>query len=187
MRYLFIILLSLFAISAIANVYTYVDLNGTTVFTDTPPHKFAKNLKPEEISSNTTVIKTPYFVPKTQQSVQTTEVAAPTAVVSSAPVVPPYTDFVIASPKNQETIQNQPVINISFKVQPALQPGDYIQPLLDGAPWGPPLQSTSFAITRPDRGTHTLGGNLLSNDKTILKIAAPVTVFIHQAHLGNAP
>src|SRR5437588_8336323 len=64
----------------------------------------------------------------------------------------PYSTFMIVSPKDQETIQNQPVIPVEITTEPKLQDGDRIQLLLDGKFWGEPAPSTHFEMVQVNRG-----------------------------------
>ena len=67
------------------------------------------------------------------------------------------------SPVDQESIQNQPSVNIELKIDPPLQAGDKVQIFLDGAPWGPPAPTTHFVFNAPDRGTHTLSAKIIEH------------------------
>jgi hypothetical protein len=92
----------------------------------------------------------------------------------------------IASPKNQETLQNQqPTIPVIVNVEPSLQNNDKIQIFVDGQPWGPALKSTTFDLPKIDRGTHQIYAVILSDNNEVLKQTTSITIFVHYASQKN--
>lgn len=182
MKYVLVSLVFLFmtSITYSDQIYQSVGPNGQATFSDKP------------INSNSVPIKTPTVntAPSTS-SPATTVQDAPTNTVAEPGKVDsknkPYTLFDISSPADQETIQNQPVIPVTIQIEPKLQSGDSIQIYLDGKPWGTALPTTRFQFTAPDRGTHTLSAVLFDKNMVALKDSATHTIFVHQAHIGNAP
>jgi hypothetical protein len=189
MRY-FLLLLAAFTITAIAGVYTYQDSAGAVVFTDSPETPNAQRLTSDEIGK-------PMVVPSPQRaSSDATDdnSAGPdnrrrmrnqAGAMQAGNAA--YKNLAIISPQDKETIQNQPVIPVSVTTDPVLQKGDSVQIYLDGKPWGPAKPQTQFTFTQPDRGTHTLSAVILNSSQQILLQTQPITVYIHQAHLGNFP
>lgn len=176
MRYFLFIFASIFVIKTFAGVYTYTDSQGNVVFTDSPQsNSNAQRLTTEDIGQ-------PVVVPR--PTAQTAEATNNTAADSENQQ---YTSLQIVSPKDQETFQNQPNIKVEVATLPPLQKGDKIQIFLDGVAWGPAQPIIRFSFLRPDRGTHTISAKLLDKNQKVLLETKPITVFIHQAHLGNFP
>lgn len=177
MRYFILFIVTLFSINTFAGVYSYTDENGAVVFTDTPTNNAT------QLSIDTTPPPPPVAQPIAKP---TTEVNTPVVAVSlNEPKA--YTSFQIVSPKDQETIQNQPTITVIVNTTPPLQSGDIVQILLDGKPWGRAASQTSFSLPRPDRGTHIVSAMLIKKNRQIIKSSNANTVYIHQAHLGTPP
>ena len=170
---LFLLLVSL---NCSADVYTEVDENGATVYSDKPMSDNAKRLTKTEINQSSTV----------ESVAPTPETTTSTVIVEkNVEVKKQYTTFTMLSPIDQESIQNQATINISMKVEPTLQTGDTIQIFLDGKAWGAPLPSTNFQFAQPDRGTHTLSAKLMDSNLNVLNETRPITIFVHRVSTLN--
>lgn len=173
-----------FILPAHAEVYMQVDQNGTAVYSDTPLSNSAQ--KVELPAPQTIGTKTPPAAPSEKNS------ATPNKEVPNASFAPPSTSpesyklFQILSPKDQDSIQNQPTFTVQLKVEPKLQEGDRVQIHLDGKPWGTPEPSLQISLTDIDRGTHQISAVLLGQNGQILKQTPAITVYIHRAALGNA-
>jgi len=154
-------------------VYMQTDNEGNPVYSDSPLNQNAQRIIAPPVSE---VNSSKPATSKTTTNTQTTNI----------PPNKPYTVFAMESPKNEETIQNQHIIPVSIKIEPALQEGDKVLVLIDGAPWGEPQASTQLQFTAPDRGTHSLSAKLLDKNGQVLKQTNSITVYIHQAHLGGS-
>lgn len=177
MRYFFCLLLCCFTMAVFANVFTYKDAQGNVVFTDTPTNSNAQPLSSEDIGK-------PIVVPSRNTATQTDD---KTKTDNLADQHQNYTSLEIVTPKDQETFQNQPNITVEVSTTPKLQKGDLIQIFLDSTPWSPPQPIIRFSFMRPNRGTHTLTAKLLNKNQQVLLETKPITIFVHQAHLGNFP
>jgi hypothetical protein len=177
MKKLMLILLLFVPLLAHAEqVYMQTDQNGNVTYSDTP----ADNAKPVNLPQISTA---PAPQPK-----QVPLATAPATMPVPVPVGnKPYIEFDLMQPIDQATIQNQPSIPVDVKVAPELQPGDKVQIMLDGAPWGPPAPAIHFVFNAPERGTHTLSAELINASQQVIKETNTVTVYIHQAHNGGAP
>lgn len=177
MKYLLLILLFLYPAISTADIYKTVDANGDITFSDKPT------------SQNSTVISLPK--PNTAPATKSEPVnsSTPTATTTEEDKngKKPYTKFQIASPADQETIQNQPNLAVKIDVEPDLQPDDVIQIYIDGGPVGNAMHATDFNLTIPYRGTHIVSATLFDKDMRVLKKSNAVTIFVHQAHLGTPP
>ena len=119
-----------------------------------------------------------------------TETQTPQEPIMTEPSVTqkkPYTKFIMLSPLNQATIQNQPTISVELGIDPPLQKGDMIQIYLDGRMWGAPGNSPYFEFLAPERGTHQISAKLIDEKGAVLKETSSNTVFIHQAHIPTSP
>jgi len=174
MKYTFILLTLLFTLTAHAEIYKTVDANGNVTYTDKP----SDNAIPVTIPKTNTVPST--SAPTTPANQTTT-----TDTTMNDPTKKPYTKFEISSPVDQESIQNQPILNVKLAVSPNLQDNDVIQIYVDGGPAGNALHQTSFALTIPNRGTHILSATLFDKDMKLLMRSNSITIYVHQAHLGN--
>lgn len=164
-----------------AAIFSYIDNQGNTVYTDVPNNNQAKPITLSPKKNESTITGT---MPNT--------IAPMNAPISSmlpitggetAPVS--YTTFAIISPLDQATIQNDHVIVINFKVEPALQPGYQIQVLVDGKLWGAPVAATTINLANVERGTHQIGAQLLDANKQIVKTSNSVTIYIHRPGINS--
>jgi len=180
MKTFLITLLFLLPLTSYAEIYKSVDANGNVTYTDKPT------------DSNATVVTVPKTnsAPATSPEPASVNNAAPennaapvTAAPSDKPTKKPYTQFMIASPADQESIQNQPTLAVTIKINPSLQAGDVIQLYLDGTPYGNAVPDTSFNLTIPNRGTHVLSATLFDKNMQVLKQGNSITIYVHQAHI----
>lgn len=175
MKYIFIFLLLFSHIAFADQVYKQLDKNGNVVYSDQPLSKNAtsvSNLNANIAPSTTTNENND---DTTQQSTDTT----------STTVNQKYTRFAIQSPQDEESIQNQPTITFTFDVYPALKKGDKIQAYLDGNPWDQAFPSNILTFTTPERGTHYVYAELLDKDSRPVMKTNSITIYVHQAHIGN--
>lgn len=178
------IILSLFLLFATmtciaSDVYTETDSQGNVVFSDTPLSDHSKKMTESEIQQSSTTVKS---------NQESQPIADPNPAEEKLNTnKQPYTEFVIASPVDQQTIQNQPTISVSIKLTPALQEGDKIQVFLDGRPWGAANATTSFQFPQPDRGIHTISAKLIDSNQLVLNQTKTITVYIHQTHISTPP
>ena len=122
-----------------ATVYRWVDENGVTHYSD-QPHENAE--------------KVHVAAPQTFQAPPAPRV--PTQNAQPARSSPSYQCQVVA-PANDDTFPNAQSVTTSVQVAPALQNGDQVFLLMDGARVpGFPTQGGSFTISPIDRGQHTL-------------------------------
>ena len=123
-----------------ATVYRWVDENGVTHYSD-QPHENAE--------------KVHVAPPQTFQAPPAPRVPAQNAQ-PARPSSPAYQCQVVA-PANDETFPNAQSVSTSVQVAPALQNGDQVFLLMDGARVPRfPTQGGSFTISPIDRGQHTL-------------------------------
>jgi len=176
-----VLLFSLFFVSlCFAEVYRTVDQKGNITYSDSPSGKNSEivNLPPDSShpSSNATMNNN-------TENTASDNASPPSALQLDRK---PYTEFSFKSPTDQETIHNQPIINVDFNLKPELQKGDLIQLYMDGAAFDKPVAATHFELKTIDRGTHQLYGVLMDANKTKLAQTMIITIYVHQASLGPA-
>jgi len=174
---LFSILL-LTVLNAQAGVYMTTDPNGNVSYSDLQAYGSSEVAT---TPSNTTSVTTPPVLPKVEAEVKKPELKI------SAPDQVTYSVFNIESPKDQETIQNQPIFKVTIKLEPALQAGDKIQLVLDQNPYGNPTSDLQIEMVNVDRGEHRLYAVLLDARNTVIKRSNEITIFIHRASVGGPP
>lgn len=171
MKYFLATLLCLSSIACFAAIYLQKDKDGNTIYSDTP---LTNNLKQVNIPA-TDRVPAQQLPPQ-----QNTPPTLPEKITNK-----PYTTFLITSPRDQETIQNQPVISVSVKLEPELQQGDKIQLYLDGKAFGEATESTQFTLDHIDRGIHQIYTAIVDSSQKIVKKSAGITIFVHYASVNG--
>lgn len=136
------VLLSVFCLSAMADVYTYIDANGNRVFTDQP----RKNAKRVDIAPSNTMSGAPPA--RTIKASPVAPSAPPVFHYRLLRVLAPEPDSPISSPSGD--------LIVTVTSDPPLQAGHLYRLLLDGQPIGEPGRSPVFPLHNIDRGTHQL-------------------------------
>lgn len=193
MKYLMLIIFMMMPLICHADIYKSVDAKGNITFTD----KEAGDNQVKVDLPDTNIVPSGSSSASTQTSDSSTVPTVESITINPAPAGnstsaniavnqnanKQYTKFMIISPANEETIQNQPTIPIKLDISPALQPGDVIQIYLDGAPWGNALHNTNFELPAPDRGTHVISATLFDKNMGVLMQSNSNTIYVHHAHL----
>lgn len=152
--------------SAQADIFTWKNEKGTTVFSD-QDHPEASTLP----------------TPQTQTFKQTTpESAKPAKPTSQKPAKPAinYTSLAITTPVNDASIWNNTGnITVNISLTPALQEDHQIQLQLDGSTTL--IKSSSHTFLNIDRGTHSLKASVINQHGTIL-ISSPLITFHIKRH-----
>lgn len=191
MRHFAITVIAMFAASSHAAIYVNQTSGGGTEYTDTPSEHSTKADVPEV---NTITSVQPAAT--TAQPANANEMGAAGAASTSksgnanaeqVSTASTYKTFEIASPKNEETIQNQPVISVSFNIDPVMLPGDKIQLMLDGSPVGTPNATIYQEISNVNRGTHTLSAVILNKNGERIKQTTSITIYVHRNTINTSP
>jgi len=146
-----------------AALYKGVDSEGNVVYSDSP-FDDAEKFTPPPIS----VMKARKVEPEKE------------VVEEEKPVEFKYTRFDIVSPKNNQTIWNEPELMVSMKLTPALnsEQGHKIWLLMDGKPVMKNSQSMSLQMGQVERGAHELQGQVRDKEGKIVMRTRPVVMFI---------
>ncbi|HWT67892.1 MAG TPA: DUF4124 domain-containing protein [Pseudomonas sp.] len=153
-----LLIASLFALPASAQVFTYVDAQGNRVFTDLPKTGSAKPVP----------LATGNRMP-----------AANTAPATASPHKPEkkppfrYDMLRILVPEPDATVRSTAgEIIVSVTSEPGLQRGHRYRLLLDGQPTAEPGLSPVFPLSNVDRGTHQLSVEILDEQGRIVERTA---------------
>lgn len=148
-------------------VYMHKDSNGNIIYSDTPLDNAAKINVPTVLN----------YVPSTQSSAVTKDNAKSLIALTEKK----YTDFEIISPKDQDTIQNQPIFPVILNIKPELQKGDKVQLILDNQIYGIAQESTQIQLDQVERGTHQLYAVLLDKEQRVIQQSNVITIYVHRA------
>jgi hypothetical protein len=138
----------LIALSASADVFTYIDAQGNRVFTDRPGSGNAKRLPPStsnRMSANPTGAAPVIAEKKTETK--------PMFRYDMLRILVPEPDATIRSSAGE--------LIVSITSEPGLQRGHRYRLLLDGQPTAEPGPSPVFALSNIDRGSHNLSIEIL--------------------------
>jgi hypothetical protein len=172
----FIVMLVILCVSNVqAEIYTCKDVNGITVYTDSPDGcAFAEEVKVDEL---------PTLIPAKSLASPNSNHNAKKEENKNA-----YTELVITSPSNNATFRdNQGNLTINFRVAPTLQThkGHKYAVTLDGAEVYSGT-STITALKNVDRGTHTIAVKVVAADGTTKISATPVKITLLRYSVLNS-
>ena len=170
-------LMMIFCVSY-AQIYQWTDSQGVVHFSDIP-HQGAKTVATPEVQS--------YSAPQPQSTVpqiENTKVEQDTKAKQDTKNHQ-YKTVQIIQPSDQATIRNnQGNVTVSVKIEPALFPGDTLQLLFDGTPWGVAQANTLFQVTGVYRGSHTIAVQVLDSHGNVLGTSEQIMVYMQQPRVG---
>jgi hypothetical protein len=145
---------------AATTVYTWVDDQGVTHFSD-QPHSGATKMQVQDVP-----------VYKSQP--------VPQEQTARGPQTAPRPQCAIDSPTDQQMLMNAWSVSGHIHL-PTLQAGDRVLLLLDGnvLPGAADL-SGAFTIPQINRGAHTLAAQVESASGEVICEAPPITFYVHQ-------
>ncbi len=142
-------------------VYTWVDDQGVTHFSDQPHPGAAK----KQVESAPT-----YSAPPTPQ-----------AKAAAQQREAPRAECSIASPTDQQMFMNAWSVSGQVQLPANGQPGDRVILLLDGKVLPDAAsQSGAFTISQIDRGAHTLAAQVERSGGQVVCQAPAITFYVHQ-------
>jgi hypothetical protein len=157
---------------AAQTVWKWVDDKGVTHYSDraTPgATKMELNVAPA-----TTVEPSGYSAPRPQEESQAAG--------------PPYRNFEISKPANDETIPNTGgAVQINVRVDPSLRNGHTVQLLVDGRPVANPGLTTDFSLSEIARGTHTAKAVIRDRRGVQIQETSAVQFHVRQESIANPP
>ena len=158
----FLLAILFYAVTADAGLYKGLDDEGNVVYSDKPFENAQK------------------FTPPSLTIVNTPKAAAKKEVLEEEKTAEfKYTDFDIISPKDNQTIWNEPDLGVAVQLKPALNTaeGHNIWLLMDGKPLVKNSQSLLLPIGRADRGAHQLQAQV--RDEAGKIVVRTSTVIVH--------
>ncbi len=154
-----------FTTIADAQLYKGLGAEGNVVYSD-QPFENAEKFTPASLS----VIDTPKRTPKPGK------VTADEEEVKAFK----YTDFDIASPKNNETIWDNPQLAITLRLKPDLNTEEKhtVWLLMDGKVIVKNSQTTTLQLGRLERGAHQLQAQVRDKTGKVVVRSRPIVVHI---------
>ena len=148
-----------------AQLYKGLDAEGNVVYSD-QPFENAEKFTPASLS----VVNTPKRAPKPSKS--TTDEEEVKAFK--------YTDFDIVSPKNNETIWDNPQLAVTLRLKPDLNTKEKhtVWLLMDGKVIVKNSQTTTLQIGRLERGAHQLQAQVRDKAGKVVIRSRPIVVHI---------
>ena len=158
-----ILLLTSVAFSADKKVYKSQDANGNVVYSDQGPEDAEEIEVPDSVNYTTT--KKTYALPSTSEPEQ--------PELSTA-----YTEFMITSPITDTAVRSNPGdLQISFKLDPALQSNHSIELLVDGSLTKTQKSAAPIQLSNLDRGTHSFQLQIVEDESSeVLQSSNSVSV-----------
>ncbi len=192
MKYIFpksLLLILLVSISAAnAGVYKGVSSDGEVVYSDVPFRQSAEfNAPPIAVLEMPDVILDKVLLEETAKAekVETDRIAAEKSQAEKAEIERqaeyPYTKFFIESPKDKESIWNNPDLEVSLHLAPSLNnvKKHKIWLLLDGEPLVKNSVSVSIPTGRLERGEHKLQAQVRDSKGKLVTKTKTIVVYIH--------
>ena len=159
------LLLIVFASTTVvhAGLYKGLDADGNVAYSDEPFNN-AKEMTPPTI----TVLDPVKVTPK--------------KIITEKPQDKKfnYKKFSISSPTNQQTIWNNPALDVSLSLKPALNmaAGHKIWLFMDGKPIVKNSSSLTLTINQADRGEHQLQAHIRNKAGKVIKQTKAITIHI---------
>ncbi len=153
-----------------ADIYKWVDDNGSVHFSDKPrPGAETITLPPTQT----------YSPPKATEPLPPVPEITPQTTAT-------YTKLMIVQPQDQETLRsNQGILSVISRVEPELNTGDKLQLIYDGSPVGPPQTEPAFTLKQVYRGSHTLQLQIVNEAGAVIASSDTITIFMHHTRIGG--
>ncbi|EIK54525.1 hypothetical protein YO5_17205 [Stutzerimonas stutzeri TS44] len=169
MRHALFGLLLILSAPAIAEIYTYTDAQGNTVYTNQPPD----GIKAERVElppPNTVEIQVP---------------STPAPLPTDAEAGQAYRSLALAGIPDEAALRaNNGTFVVSAVLEPPLQRGHQLRFVLDGMPQATASQATSLQLNNVARGEHRLQVEVLSNGRVIQR-SEPQSFTVQRVHTSS--
>lgn len=165
------LLLAVLSISAMAEVYTYVDAQGNRVFTDRPKAGNAKRVEMAPMNE----------MPAPQVRAKRETASHP------APIAPPvYQVLRILFPAPDAMVEDAAGnLMVTVSSEPPLLPEHSYRLLLDGKHVGTPGRSAVFPLENLDRGTHQLAVEIIDSRGLVMERTPSQPVHVRRDSLDS--
>lgn len=168
-RRLFTLILLASPALALATIYKWVDENGVVHYSD-QPHTDA-----EKVHLNAPqTYKAQHYTPSPD--------GPPPDPSQHAAVT---TSCAIASPGDQETMQNTDTVPVSLQIDPAPTGNTQVSIMLDGRAVATAAGQQQFTLTGVDRGQHSITAVVRDGTGRVVCTSPGVTFFVRQPSVQN--
>ncbi len=174
MRQSLALVLLLFALPAVAQIYKYTDANGNTAYSNQPPNGTqAETVDLPPLNSVQTVAPAPAPPIPAQNQSEPQQNAAAYQLLALTDV-----------PDGDALRANNGTFTVGVAIQPRLQPGQLLQLILDGKPYGQPTNVPRLQLVELDRGEHSLAVQVLQGPDSIQQ-SQTVSLTVQRVHVGK--
>ncbi|AZO85619.1 DUF4124 domain-containing protein [Stutzerimonas stutzeri] len=162
----FLFILLLIALPAMAQIYKYTDANGATAYSNQPPD--GTSAQPVHLPPLNSIERQPPV-----EAVPVTE-AAPNEQPQK-----PYEVLELTGLPNTEALRaNNGTFTINVLIKPRLQGPHRMRLLLDGQPYGQPVNVPILQLVNIDRGEHRLAVQVIDGENVVQQ--SPTATFTLQ-------
>ncbi|UYZ85115.1 DUF4124 domain-containing protein [Entomomonas sp. E2T0] len=192
MKKLSFIALLLTCVSLNAQVYSYVDSNGNTIYTDNPPEnqetrdldiKITPSVNKTEKTLDESDLKTVRLSPTTPINIPNAsngDSNAPFKIISIN-----YQSLTIITPKHEATIINSDgQLMVTIESSPKLSSDHKYRIVIDGKTVSESTSPT-FSINNLERGEHKLIAEIIDSNKSVVKKSKEQVFYIRQTTLAD--
>lgn len=173
MRLLFILMLLLPCHSALAVVCKTIDAEGHVSYSDVSVSECQNPVRLPESSTYKPRQLPSSILPKQQ---------------ADSEAFAGYTRMRIAQPETGGTVRsNEGKVAVSVELEPQLQPGHKVRLSLDGVAIQPAFTSQQASLTGIERGTHTIGAEVIAENGTRLFNASSVAFTLRKDAIKPEP
>ncbi len=160
-------LLSAYSYASEKKIYTWKDKNGVLVFSDTP-RSGAKEVKLTSQDLN---------MPATNTDILNTPTPPAAAAFSIA----------ISAPEHNQTVrENTGSVYVTTRITPRFEQDFTIVLFVNGTSYGPPSDSSTFALRDVARGEHVLQAKLYNKNNQVIAVSPKSIFFMHRKGLNFA-
>ena len=162
-------------------IYKSVDADGNIVFTDVPPPEEGISQEVNVGASNT------FTTPETRSEGLQVYTGRQDEEASDVTEFA-YNQAIIVAPTNDAALRdNAGNVSVKTRVSPALRPGHLLRLLVDETPLGRPISASEFALSNVDRGTHTMGLQIVNQAGETIFDGPRTTFHLQRASVGAKP
>lgn len=164
------------AFSAEAELYKGLDEEGNIVYSDKPSGKMEKIIPP-----SLTIFDPPKITTNVESEASNT--------VEETAKEFKYTDFDIVSPRNDETIWNDPNPTVTLSLKPDLNTSENhtIWLLIDKKPLLKNTRETTLHLGYVNRGAHLLQAQVRDKNNKILARTRAIVIYVKHASVQKQP
>jgi len=168
-RRLFTLILLACPSLALATIYKWVDENGVVHYSDQP---------------HANAVKVILGTPQTYSAQRYTP--SPDGPPSDpAQQMPVTTQCTIASPGNQQTLENTDTVPVALQINPPPNGNTQVSIMLDGGVVASAAGQQQFTLTGVDRGQHSVTAVVRDTTGRVMCTTEGVTFFVRQPSIQN--